>query len=244
LVVAEPRGDGSVREHLISAHELLRQPTIHGKDWPFSIVVRRYYGNCEPALSRQQHAPDTVDGLHLRPIPSRQKMSDFPGALLEVVVPGQPAQLGIVWGLQRYPWTVTVNGGKWAIDLRQQVFDFVTPDGVPFEVRMEKFRKEFHPGVRMARHFSSDVTKVEAGGEQRFHIAMNEPMRYAGFMLSQNDWGPQDGSNGPFYSVLEVSTNPADRWQLWACVLIGAGLLLHFGSKLVKHVNHQSKVST
>ena len=240
LVVQEPRGDGTVREFLVADSTLASLPLIQSDDLPFEIVVHAFYVNSDVRAAQTTLAIDAVDGVILtRELLDSQSPANVPGARIEVRGPGQPTQLGIVWGAQRFPLTVQVNGAPWTIDLRRQVFD------VPFALRLEEFTKEDHPrdaatNSAMPRFFSSDVTMLSGGVEQPFHIAMNEPMRYMGYMFSQNSWGPATGIP-PLYSVLEVATNPSDRWPAYACGVIALGMLLHFGRKLYQHVQKQKR---
>jgi hypothetical protein len=136
--------------------------------------------------------------------------------------------------LQNHPVTVRAGGVPWTIDLRKRVYD------LPYSLRLNKFTKEEHPGTLSPRKFASDVTMMDGAVQQPFHISMNEPMRHHGFMFSQNAWGPPDGQP-PFYSILEVSSNPTDQWPKWSCLVIFIGMLLHFVIKLVKYVLKQNR---
>ena len=237
LVIGELRADGSVREHLISDLQLMRLPTIRSSALPFDVVVTKYFENSDLRRSQNPEAADNVGGVYLNELPLHMQ-ANFPGTYIEVRVDGLKPQRGLLWGLQKHPWTVEVNGVKWFLDLRAQVFD------LPFDLRLEKFRKEDHPGIDSPRHFSSDVVKLEEGIEQSFHISMNEPLRQGGFMFSQNNWGPQPGQPpGPTYTVLEVSSNPADRWQMYAFILIGVGLGWHFLHKMLAFFKKMSKLA-
>jgi len=240
IAIAELKGDGTVREHLI-AQKAIESPGVHVSDvLPFRLVVDRFLPNCRPRRTRATHgARDVVDGFYLEDLPLvKQASANVPGAYVRIVEPGDNGatiERGLLWGLERHPWTVRVDNVPWTITLRRRIFD------LPYAVRLERFRKEEHPGVSTPRHFSSDVTRIEDGVEQQFHIAMNQPMRSGGYMFSQNSWGPQDGSPGPYYTVLEVSSNPADQWPKVACYVIAVGLLLHFGRKLAHHLRSQAR---
>jgi len=240
IVIGELRGDGSVTEHLIPQARF-SSPGEHVSDaLPFRLVVDRFLPNCRPRrAAASAGARDGVDGFTLEDLPlHRLASANVPGVVARIVPRAgddRTIERGLLWGLERHPWTVRVNGVPWTLHLRREVHD------LPYAVRLEKFTREAHPGVSTPRHFSSDVTRIEDGVEQRFHIAMNQPMRSGGFMFSQNSWGPQDGSPGPYYTVLEVSSNPSDQWPKYACYLIAAGLLLHFGRKLADHLRRQTR---
>ena len=236
VVVGELRGDGTVREHLIPQEHFRAKGEHRSDDLPFRLVLDRYAPHCRPRRAKTAEGSDVVEGFYLEALPpEKQASANIPGLVVEVIPDGEAPQRGILWGMQTGVWTVRVKGVPWQIDLRRRVFD------LPYGIRLDRFTKEEHPGVDMPRHFSSDVTTLRSGNEQKFHIAMNEPMRSEGFMFSQNNWGPQDGSAGPYWSVLEVSSNPADQWPKYACFVIAFGLLIHFLTRLFGHVERQRR---
>lgn len=246
VVIGQLLGDGTVREHLIPDWDLRKEGVYVSEALPFELHVIQYLEHCVARPARTMLAGNVVDGYYLQPRESDSKAPvNMPGAYIEVHVPGEKPQRGILWSLPHQPpLTVRVKGVPWTFDLRRQMFD------LPFQLRLDKFTKEEHPGVDRPRVFSSDVTKFEGGAEQSFHISMNNPMRYGGFMFSQNNWGPQDrppprdpNTGEPlYYSVLEVSSNPSDQWPKYACYVIAFGLLFHFLRKLMQHVERQNKM--
>jgi hypothetical protein len=113
---------------------------------------------------------------------------------------------------------------------------------MPFAIQLEDFRKEEHPGTTMARSFESDVLKIGDGSDQKVLIQMNEPLRTGGLVLFQSNWGPQNAPPGtPLFSGFAVVRNPSDYWPLYACVVIGLGLLLVFVPKLVRFAGRQRR---
>lgn len=208
---------------------------------PFRVEVHHWFDNCQPQPKGPMFEAPTpvIDGVFLQPRPIQPERTDnTAGCYVKVVETGGAAHEGILIGdewrpLTRYrtPFTFTVQGVRYGLDLRR-----VTTD-LPFEVRLDEFRKTDHPGTMMARDFRSFVTIFEHDGdnvrEQKAQIYMNVPLRKAGYVLYQTSWGPQNGSDGPFFSVFEVAQNPSDQWPLYAALVILAGLLLHFCRKLV-----------
>jgi cytochrome c biogenesis protein ResB len=113
---------------------------------------------------------------------------------------------------------------------------------VPFTVRLNKFIFERHPGVTMARNYESRITRIEDGSERSLEIKMNEPMRYAGFTFFQESYGPANaGPNDAMYSQFAVANNPADQWPLWALVINGIGLAIHFVASLIDHTKRSRR---
>jgi hypothetical protein len=89
----------------------------------------------------------------------------------------------------------------------------------------------------MAKEFSSDVTVTGPSSTRALKISMNQPLRDKGLVLYQASWGPSNARPGDrLFSTLAVVSNPSDQWPLWSCLVIAAGMLLHFTRKLVRHV--------
>ena len=64
------------------------------------------------------------------------------------------------------------------------------------------------------------------------------------YTFFQRSFGSEDENDplaGHQFSVFDVVENPADQWPLYSCLVIMAGLLLHFGRKIVRHVRAQAK---
>ena len=108
-----------------------------------------------------------------------------------------------------------------------------------FEVRLDKFIHEQHPGTSIAKAFISDVTRTEAGASQTARISMNEPMRHKGYAFYQASWG--GGDTQSVYSVLSVVKNPADKFPQYACTVVAAGLFLHFCLRLITYLRKQNR---
>src|SRR5690606_29217563 len=164
LAIGEHSSDGSVKEYLVPDTEHAAAPVLRHRDLPFEVVVLEY----RPNETLRRAAPGSgIDGVALVPLPPASKdQREIAGAVLEVRPAGAPASRGLLWGVQQHPWTVRAGGRVYTFDLRLRIHD------LPYALRLETFRKEEHPGVDTPRHFSSDVTKIEAGSEQAFHITM------------------------------------------------------------------------
>ncbi|HUW63083.1 MAG TPA: cytochrome c biogenesis protein ResB [Candidatus Bathyarchaeia archaeon] len=132
------------------------------------------------------------------------------------------------------PARVDVAGKSYAIELRRGRWP------LPFTIRLDKFTRELHPGTNQPKLFRSDVTKIEAGIQQRARISMNEPLRHKGYTFYQSSWGPAGaGPNDRLYSTLAVVRNPADKLPLWSCLVITLGLTVHLSQKLLRYLKSQ-----
>ena len=47
----------------------------------------------------------------------------------------------------------------------------------------------------------------------------------------------------PLFSTLAVVRNPADQYPLYACIVIAAGLVLHFSRRLTRYVSAEGKAA-
>jgi hypothetical protein len=81
---------------------------------------------------------------------------------------------------------------------------------------------------------------VQDGVPQTVKISMNQPLRESGYTLYQSGFIEPDAGGGRWWSTFSVVRNPADRVPLWSCLVIAAGLFLHFSQKLVRHVRRET----
>ncbi len=217
-----------------------RPVTVATGELPFRLQVTHYLRNCSPRLKGPMFNVDVpvVDGVYLqRREAAKDREQEMAGCYVTVTdTQTGTSSEGILWGAElrpfddrRYPFTFTAGGQTWHLDLRRVTWP------LPFSVRLDRFVKDDHPGSRIVREYSSYVTVQKDGRERAQHITMNAPLREGGLVFYQTNWGPQDGSGPPWYSVFEVASNPSDRWEILACAVIGLGLLVHFGSRLWRY---------
>ncbi len=205
--------------------------TFTSPDLPFDLFVHDVMANCEPRLSASG-----VGGVTLAKL-EREKEAERDEAGAYIVVrpkSGGPETRDVLWARERGPAPVAVDGRRFAVALTHRRFP------LPFAIRLDDFRREMHPGTGMAKAFESDVTKLQGGVEQRTKISMNQPLRQSGYTLYQSGLiEPSQGGAGKWWSTFSVVKNPADDVPLWACVVMTAGLVLHFAQKLARHVRSQ-----
>jgi hypothetical protein len=239
LVLHRPRGDGVSEERVVPArrfsHAIAGSPvTIRAGDLPFDIEIQHWFPNASVgAVGPHGSVPvPVVDGHFIRPRPkAQQNEQNVPAAYVDILERDGTRSRTILWLFQQAPYTFEAGGERFALDLRRERYP------LPFSVRLDKFMKEDHPRTGMARWFSSDVAVERDGATKLVTISMNEPMRTDGLVFYQASWGPADARPGdPLFSTLAVSRNPSDQWPLIGCLVITAGLLLHFGRKLLRHL--------
>ena len=243
LAILEPLPDGQVRE-IVAPEEDFESAagdataTLRSAELPFTIELSRFTPNCRvlPKGPMFRSSLPVVEGYVVDPLPL-EKENERNVAAVYAAVDGADGgrQETILYGLSHQPWTVHAAGREFGLELRREQY------AMPFTIQLEDFEKEDHPRIEMAKSFSSDVTVEEADSRRQVTISMNEPLRQAGLVLYQASWGPSNARPGdPLFSTLAVVRNPADRYPLYACIVIATGLVLHFTRRLVRHMRSQA----
>ena len=221
---------------LTPTHSEGKARTFTHSSLPFELVLKNYQENCEPRATDGSEGREPVDGYYLQPKPyNTTAEQNIDG--IEAVVKDKAgvAQKGLLWGMAAAPWTVKVDGKTFLIDLTRERWT------LPFSVRLDKFEHELHPGTRMSRKFSSQVTKIVGGHEEKHLIKMNEPLRDSGYALFQHSFGGDAETPGQRQqSTLEVVQNPSDNWPLYSCIAVAIGLLIHFVSMLARFIGRSN----
>jgi hypothetical protein len=222
-------------EHLKSLkNEMYR--TFDFKDVPFSLSVSGYLKNAQTvnALERApQNGELIADGYYLYERPSEVSAErNMAGAYAQILFDdGQKSAPFILWGGSFYPFTVRDGERLFTVDIQKRLWL------MPFEVKLDKFTADFHPGTSRPAKFISDIRRIENGQEAKVRIEMNEPMRYQGLTFFQASYGPPDAKPGEkMFSVFEVVKNPADKWPEYSIYIVTFGMLVTFLTKLIIHV--------
>lgn len=255
IEVAEVKDGKRDKYHVIRGENLTglkdgTYRTFDFKDVPFSLRVSGYLKNAQPvnALERApQNGELITDGYYLYERPSEVSAErNMAGAYAQVVFDnGEKSAPFILAGASFYPFTVRDGERLFTIDMHKRLWS------MPFEVKLDKFTADFHPGTSRPAKFISDIRRVENGHEAKVRIEMNEPMRYEGLTFFQASYGPPDAKPGDeMFSVFEVVKNPADKWPEYSIYIVTFGMLVTFLTKLIVHVdtvsrkrkNHESKI--
>jgi len=216
------------------------------EELPFDIAVNGFARNARPIPTSAPMAAQVegreIDGFKLSAQePAKEAEQNVPGCYVEFRPEGggEPIE-AILWGgSYRFdpredpmPFQFEVDGRKWAALLAKKSWT------VPFQVRLDKFIFERHPGVSTARKYESRITRMEEGEpDKAIEIKMNEPMRYAGYTFFQESFGPAGSQPGDeMFSQFAVANNPADQWPLYSLIVTGCGLGIHFVMMLVQFI--------
>jgi hypothetical protein len=203
---------------------------------PFSIRAERYYVNANvmPKGPNFEAPTPVVDGFFIQPLARDPQIErNMPALYANLIDAGTGAATPeILWGNSVQPLAVSYGGRTFTLELRHTTWN------LPFALRLEKFTREFHPNTRQPRKFASDVVRIEDGSERPVHIRMNEPLRSEGYVFFQASY-IEDPNTGRMMSTLAVTKNPSDQWPLYACIIITAGMLLHFGVRLTGYLRRE-----
>lgn len=247
IAIEEAIGDGEVRQWLIPQDAFADRTgdsvtEVAAAGLPFRLEVSRFARNAVvlPKGPMFDAPAPVVDGFFVREEePRKEADEDMPAAYVRVLVDGREPVDGILWGRSLYPLTVEAVDREFGITLRRKRYP------MPFDIELTRFTHEYHPGTMMARVFKSDVL-VHADGmpPEATLIEMNAPLRREGVIAFQSNWGPQDARPGDrLFSGFTIVENPSDQWPAWACLVIGVGMVLHFGRLLFRFIRAETKVA-
>lgn len=211
-----------------------RRRTVRLPSLPFDLEFQVYLQNTRPVAATSMAPPKgetVVDGWFLYAHePNKETEMDTPGIHARVLsrdgTAGDPFLLAVA---SYHPHTVKADGRVFLVQLVKRLWP------VPFRVRLEEARAEFHPNTSRPKAFESDITRIEDGREAKVRIEMNEPMRHAGYVFFQRTMEQAQmtsGGDGRALSGFEVVKNPADKWPEYSLYIAGFGLFIHFTMKL------------
>jgi ResB-like family len=105
-----------------------------------------------------------------------------------------------------------------------------------FELKLDKFERDFEPGTEQPTKFVSQVRlsdSSQAVTAEPHTISMNEPLSHRGFTFYQMRYSeiqdPDTGqSTGQFQSVLQVGSDPGRPIKYAGCLLLVLGIFTQF----------------
>ena len=244
--VAEVEEEVSEKVHVIRGNFLtdLKAGKLRTFDFdgiPFSLEISGYLVNAIPA--NQLESPPrnkelVVDGYYLHEAAGNvESERNLAGCYARVVFEdGEKSAPFILSGGAFYPFTVRDGDRIFTVDMRKRLWP------MPFEVKLDTFIADFHPGTSRPAKFISDIRRIENGQESKVRIQMNEPMRYEGYTYFQASYGPPGAGPGDkMYSVFEIVRNPADHWPEYSLYVVAFGMLVTFLTKLGGHLSASSR---
>ncbi len=245
LIIVEPTSKSQYKEFIIPGKQFKhltgnRKQRFQSPLLPFEVELKLFMANAQPLPKDPMFnvSVPIIDGYFLNQLQSNKEAEqNVAGVYVSVIQNGNnQTNDGILWGMERFPYSVDIDGKKWSFHLRPRSWK------LPFTVKLDKFTRELHPGTAIAKVFMSDITKVENNVSQSLKITMNEPLRHKGYTLFQASWGPGNAKPGErLFSTFAVVRNPADQYPTYACYIIAIGLLIHFLQKLFKYIRNENR---
>jgi ABC-type transport system involved in cytochrome c biogenesis permease subunit len=126
--------------------------------------------------------------------------------------------------LEDTPQYVTVDGKHYDVRLR------LKRSYKPYTMHLMKFNHDLYVGTDKPKNFSSRVrlTDPAKNEDREVLIFMNNPLYYGGETFYQQSFLPGDHA-----TILQVVKNPGWPMPYLSFVMVGLGLLIHFGIRLV-----------
>jgi ABC-type transport system involved in cytochrome c biogenesis permease subunit len=114
----------------------------------------------------------------------------------------------------------------------------------PFSVELQNVVLEQYTGTAIPKDYSSYVRIMDQDGStlQEGRIWMNSPMRFRGETFYQSSYSSAESSPfGVEQSSLQVVTNAGWLIPYVSCVLVGLGMLAHFGITLTRFASRYDR---
>jgi hypothetical protein len=215
--------DGKRRVTAVDSGNFRPGTNITFKNLDFTLTVAQYYPNSDAYDSGSSLNPGilSVDGIGLiRPKPmDKEREKNTPGGVFDMVYDGKSHTM-LLFGQQPGPVPVRINGKEYEFILRHTSYP------LPFTLRLDHFKAEFHPGTDMAKSYESLVTISTGSLTRQVRIYMNNPLRYKDYTIYQASYDKD--SSGRQYSMLAVVKNSARVLPYISCLMVFFGLALHF----------------
>jgi ABC-type transport system involved in cytochrome c biogenesis permease subunit len=239
---SDPKTDTEVT---IPEH-MLKKPNgrITHPDLPVDVEVKEFMVNSGRLIDLEKTETPPANpadhGLGLLFVAQKKKeisgldtnQINFPAVYVTLYQKGTDRALGTYLGsIQLKEDVLGVDGKKYDMGLRYKRYY------KPYRVYLDEFRFDRYMGTKKAKSYSSDVRVEDANGHElrRAHIAMNEPMRFAGETFYQGGFDERTEQT----SILQVVKNPGWLIPYISCSLVGFGLIAHFGIYLTQFLRRK-----
>jgi ABC-type transport system involved in cytochrome c biogenesis permease subunit len=209
------------------------------------------------------------DYLTFKPVAPARKMDEvnFPAATLEIIgsdrtvnwvvshylsMPEAAASLSRwakelgateLWSALNHPRELSFGGSVYRLELRPaRHYKFTEGSGRPVKFTLLDFRYDRYPGTDVARNFSSRIRLENPGTDETREvvISMNNPLRYGGETYYQASFDPRTEKA----TVLQVVRNPVWLAPYIACLVVAAGMTLHFLMRLTRFGRKQRLIAS
>ena len=212
------------------AEMLARSTLIQIPGTPVTLKVNRYFPNARlgmPAEGGPKPLADRGVGANVSaqeesPVTSDDR-ANIAAAWIEPVAGGRSYGTWLVSNGLGAPQSFIHEGRTYAMTMRPR------RHYLPYSITLKQFRHDVYAGTDIPKNFSSLVhlSRPASGEERDVLIFMNQPLRYDSKAFYQASFG-----KGDTLSILQVVENPGWLLPYISCVLVTAGLLIHFALTL------------
>jgi hypothetical protein len=191
----------------------------------FILTVNQFYSNCDafndPNATKD---PGILNAMGITLLTSKpddkEREQNIAGGSFDLRFNNKSYTL-FLYGAETQPTSVNIAGKNYNFILRHKRFP------LPFTIKLDHFKAEFHPGTDMAKSYESLVTITTGSLERQVRIYMNNPLRYKDYTVYQASYDT-DTATGKQSSTLAVVKNYARILPYIACFVVFFGLALHF----------------
>jgi ABC-type transport system involved in cytochrome c biogenesis permease subunit len=214
------------------------QATISDDRLPVDVRVVEYFPNAfwrkaQPGEQTVANAGigqlDLLEGRDSATGVAREQAIDLPGAYVELLSKSDSQSLGtyLTRSLMRGE-PVEIDGKSYELALR---FKRIPK---PYSVSLLDFKLERYVGTTTPKNYESVVRFQDPKQKVDLTAAiyMNNPLRYGGDTLYQADWNHETERG----TVLQVMTNAGWMVPYVACMIVAAGMLVHFTQAIIRFI--------
>jgi hypothetical protein len=201
---------------------------IETTDLPFEFETLSACGNCE--IVKREDSDQVFEGdvsmrgmarfmaLHDKPLEkdSEENLSGYTVRISGV----DSDQDGIHLAFQGMPKPIEITHD----DVQYQIIYGKVQTQLPFSIRLEGFEKDVHPGMSLARGFSSAIILEDAGSTWPHLVEMNKPLRHRGYTFYQSSYDQTENGDITIFTVVE---NKGRLFPYIGTGIIALGLMLH-----------------
>lgn len=190
----------------------------------FTLAVKQFYLNCDAFSDGSgKKNPRILNASGITMLTPKtllkEREQNTAGGVFTLSFDGKNYTL-ILFGSENRPTPVDIAGETYYFSLR------LKRHPLPFSLKLDDFKADFHTGTAMARSFESFVTITTGTLERQVRIYMNNPFRFKDYTVYQASYSVDKA--GREYSTLAVVKNGARILPYVACLIVFAGLALHF----------------
>jgi hypothetical protein len=211
---------------------------------PFDVRILEWMNNSEMVSAARAQASGEVEnpattGIGTQVIAERRptvagtdvdQQVDAPSAYIELQRDGESlgTYLVTLWNQSRQ--RVTVGDETYELNLRFE------REYKPYRIHLLDFSHDKFTGTEKPKNFSSRIRLVDPRRDvdRETLIYMNHPMYYEGETFYQASYMPDDKG-----TVLQVVHNPAWVLPYISCSIIAAGMVMQFGSALLRFLKRR-----